>query len=230
MIFLVGDAPPHDEYDDGLTSQGLARVSRNKGILINTIVAGNAEDTRQSWQRIASLAGGDFFAIQQTGNMVAVSTPFDADLGRLNRELVETTVGWGDQSRRQSVARKKEARVAMKPEVAASAASFAAKAPGRGLGQGDLVADLEAGRVKLDDVRSEQLPDEMRAMGAEERRKFVEDKRARRREVQKELFELSTKRDAWLKQKQKESKTRSLDSEVMSAVKSHARRKINVTY
>lgn len=230
MIFLVGDAPPHEEYDDGLTSPALARAARAKGIVINTIVAGNAQDTRRSWQRIASLAGGEFFAIEQTGNMMAVSTPFDAQLGKLNAELAETAVGWGDQATRASLERKKQARVAMKPEVAASAASFAAKAPGSGLGSGDLLADLEAGRVKIDEVPARQLPPEMRAMSAAERRQFVEKKRARRLSVQKQIAELGKKRDAWLKQKQKESNETSLDSEVMSAVKSQARRRIHVAY
>ena len=96
-------------------------------------------------------------------------------LGRLDRELTETTVAWGDRSQQASVERKKRARSAMKAEVATSAASFAAKAPGTG--------------------------------GA-----------------------VSKKRDAWLKQKRKDGDEQSLDSEVMSAVKSQARRKINVSY
>ena len=39
LIFLVGDAPPHNDYDDGLNSDALAKRAKEKGIIINAIRA-----------------------------------------------------------------------------------------------------------------------------------------------------------------------------------------------
>jgi hypothetical protein len=162
--------------------------------------------------------------------VVAVSTPFDAELTRLNRELADTALGWGDRASQASVSRKKKARQAMKAEVAASAASLAAKRPGAGLGRGDLLADLDRGAVELEAVESDELPAEMQKMSEGEQKAYIGRARAKRQAVQKQLAEVSRKRDAWLKNNASAAAKPSLDSEVMSAVKKQARRKINVSY
>ncbi len=60
IMFLVGDAPPHDDYvkePDCLTS---TKEAVHRGIIVNTIECGDAVDTKQAWQQIAQYGSGPF--------------------------------------------------------------------------------------------------------------------------------------------------------------------------
>src|SRR6185503_1389967 len=53
MIFLVGDAPPHLDYQDGFHYERHAREARQRGIVIETIECGDDPETARFWQEIA---------------------------------------------------------------------------------------------------------------------------------------------------------------------------------
>tara|TARA_B100000965_G_C18983976_1_gene495227 strand:- start:106 stop:531 length:426 start_codon:yes stop_codon:yes gene_type:complete len=61
-------------------------------------------------------------------------------------------------------------------------------------GGGDLVDELASGRVDFDDVEQEKLSQKVREMSKEERKQYLEEQVAKRKELQKKLDELLTKR------------------------------------
>src|SRR6185503_14306349 len=94
ILFLVGDAPPHDYADepDTLTTADLAV---KQGIIVNTIQCGNSATTRQVWEAIARRGQGQYFLIPQNGGVQTISTPYDEQLSKLGSRLGGTYLAYG---------------------------------------------------------------------------------------------------------------------------------------
>jgi Mg-chelatase subunit ChlD len=65
-IFLVGDAPPHLDYQDDVRYAASAARARQRGIVINTVQCGSLAETTPIWREIATTGGGTFAAIRRT--------------------------------------------------------------------------------------------------------------------------------------------------------------------
>ena len=210
LIFLVGDAPPHMDYQDDVKYPEICKMAVKKNLILNTVQCGNMASTTPIWKEIAKLAEGDYVAIAQSGGVAAISTPVDAEIAKLNRELGVTVVAYGRAEVRDIVEEKLKNATEAKDEVAAdrlSVLSFKSKAvaevsgvEAKGFssayvdGGGDLVDELASGRVDFDDVEQEKLSEKVREMSKEERKQYLEEQVAKRKELQKKLDELLTKR------------------------------------
>jgi uncharacterized protein YegL len=107
-IFLVGDAPPHLDYQSDVPyAQSVARA-RQRGIVVNAVQCGNLAETTPIWQQIASAGGGTFAAISQDGGMLALTTPMDDELARLNSDLASTLVPYGAPSEQAELEAKRD--------------------------------------------------------------------------------------------------------------------------
>src|SRR5436305_7740171 len=95
VIYLVGDAPPHTDYNDGYDYPRAARAAASKGIQLHTILCGNDHDAEIAWRRIASLGGGQYMAIHQDGGMQDEHTRYDEELAGLHDKLGRTVIGFG---------------------------------------------------------------------------------------------------------------------------------------
>src|SRR5262249_23092818 len=96
IIYLVGDAPPHMDYDNDVPYEQSCLAACQRGIIINTIQCGNEPSTTPIWQEIAQKSEGRFVRIAQDGGVQAVSTPFDTKLAELNAKLAQSAVVYGD--------------------------------------------------------------------------------------------------------------------------------------
>jgi Mg-chelatase subunit ChlD len=223
LVFLVGDAPPHDDYK-GPKSYELAAKALRKGIIINAVRAGNAADTGVAWRKIAKAGGGEFMTIAQGGGAVAIATPFDKELGKLNSELADTMVAYGDRRIRAKVAKKTASRKGMSGGVAAAAASYSGKAGH--MGHGDLVSELDQGKVSYNAIDEKKLDSKLKKMNKKERVAYLKGMQKKRKQLRKKIASVSKKRDAWISKKEKEiakkSKRKSFDLEVKSAVREQA--------
>jgi Mg-chelatase subunit ChlD len=235
IIFLVGDAPPHEDYGDNFDHNSLAKEAIGKDIIVNTIRCGGDPDTGRVWEEIARKAEGTFVTIDQAGGVAAISTPYDKDLAALGDKLGGTRVGYGDGGRRKEMEEKsKDAAetLAAAPEDTkadrAAALGKSAGAPGGGGGAwgGDLISAIEGGTVKLADVKEADLPEEMKKMTPEEREKYVQGKIAERVEVRKKIEELDGKRAKFLKDEMAKSGDKDgFDSAVQKAIHEQAKKK-----
>ena len=84
VVFLVGDAPPHMDYQDDVKYPQIVAAAAAKGIVVNTIQCGSMSDTVAPWQHIASLGSGRYFTVEQAGSAVAIETPFDTQIATLS--------------------------------------------------------------------------------------------------------------------------------------------------
>jgi hypothetical protein len=201
LVFLVGDAPPHMDYQDDVKYQTSCALAQKRDIVINTIQCGAMSDTARFWEDIARRGGGCFTATGQTGNMQAIATPYDTELTKLNAEVGATLVPYGREDARKAVVAKQaraEEAAATAPSAVADRLAFNA-ATGRVVqGGGDLLDDIKGGKVSLEKVAAKDLPREMQAMKPEQRQDYVKQKEAERARIQARIAQLTKQRQAWL--------------------------------
>jgi len=199
MIFLVGDAPPHMDYQDDVKYPVSCELAVRAGIVIHTVQCGNMSATTPIWKEIAKLSEGTYIHLSQTGGMVAITAPQDEEIARISRELGATSVAYGDARQQASVAGKNATAAAAAPAVAAERAAYNWRDEGKAVqGAGDLVADFTEGKVKLDEIKDEELPEQLKEMDADERKAFIEAQQVKRTELNTQLGELVRQRDAFV--------------------------------
>lgn len=211
MVFLVGDSPPQN-YDDekDIAYDRSCEIAQEREIVVSTVLAGGAQDTRGIWKAIASLCDGEFMEIPQDGGMQQVQTPFDDQLNQLQREISQTVVPYGLLETRGYIAKQQADNLAASEYVASDMAAVRMKAGkanrvvSGGVSRadgGDLVEDVEDGRVDLATLDEDKLTDDLRALTVDERQALIAEKIATRATLNAQMAEIVAKRDAWLAEK-----------------------------
>jgi hypothetical protein len=188
VIYLVGDAPPHTDYNDGYDTGRAAHAAARKGIQLHTILCGSDRAAEIAWRQISSQGGGQYMAIHQDGGMEEEHSRYDEELATLHDKLGRTAIGFGAAAPAAAAAiREAEAApVAVK----AARAGYMAKNKKAVGGDGDLVEGIARGAVKLDDVQGE-LPADMKAMSKDKQAAVIAAKQEERNEINKRIDELS---------------------------------------
>ncbi len=230
VVFLVGDAPPHLDYQDDIQYARTVRLARQRDITINAIQCGSWDETAQIWREIASIGAGTFAAIAQDGGMVATTTPMDEELARLNRELAGTVVAYGRDDERREAAEKVGNALRASAPAAADRLAYMSKAESGAVitGSKDLVDEAAAGKA-VASVATDALPESLRAMPAEARQVFVEEQLAKRKQVQARIGQVSAERDAYVAKEEAKlraaGKADAFDQKVNDAIKAQAAKK-----
>jgi hypothetical protein len=233
-IFLVGDAPPHMDYPDDVKYPETLEAAAARGIVVNTVQAGNDPSARQTFERIAALEQGAYFQVGQQGDALAVATPYDEKIAALSREVDATRLYFGDAQAQ----RKAESKMAATEKVHAegSVASRAKRAvfnaaPAGAInlaGENELVDAVASGRVDLAKLDEDELPAALREANAGERQRLVQENAAKRAQLQAQIAELGKERSAYiaddLKRNNRDSAA-SLDDKLYSTIKEQAGKK-----
>ena len=218
IMFLVGDAPPHMDYAQDVKYPEVLRMARERGIIVNAVQAGGARDTERVWREIAQLGHGRYIPIPQDGgHLVVIETPYDTEIIELQNNINGTVIPYGPRRQRSGVEQKTRQAAAAPRAVATDMAGYmarnAAKTSGEVItGSGDLVADVKAGRQKLDAVKDEELPDSLRTMKPAERQGFIDKQEATRKALNERMAALVKQRDGYVRDSAKTSPTRTADS------------------
>jgi hypothetical protein len=236
-VFLVGDAPPHMDYQDDVKYPVTLREAKANGIVVNAIQSGNDSSTTPAWQQIASLGAGQYFQVEQTGNAVAIATPFDEKIATLSAKLDETRMYYGSEQEKEKQQRKIEAaeklRAASSVESRARRATFNVSKSGDAnfLGEGELVDEVSSGRVDLSSIDREKLPEPMQAMAPEEQAAIISETAERRNELKRQIRDLAKERSAYMDKKVEEAggARDSLDDKIYRTVREQAGR-LGLTY
>jgi len=222
IVFLVGDAPPQNYEQEPDVLVTTAEAVR-KNMIVNTIQCGNLEGTREIWQTIALRGEGKYFAIAQDGGVQAISTPFDGKLAELAGKLGTTYLSYGAKAKRDANARLQmaaESRIAEDAPAAAQADRAINKAVNSFQYDGDLVQDLENETVKLKDIKTEDLPEDLQKLSVTEREKSVAARIAERKKIRDEILTLSKQRDEFIAaERRKSGRTNGFDTAVAAALK-----------
>jgi hypothetical protein len=235
VIFLVGDFPPHMDYADDVKYPATCEQAARAGIIINTIQCGSHGPTTPVWQEIALKAEGRYFRVEQSGGAILASTPFDVKLAELAKKLDETRVYYGSADER--AAGETKVKVAGAIEAGASESARARRAelmakPDAAsvtfFGDHELNDAVDKGRVKLDEIKEEELPEPMRKMTPAEREAFVKRNIEERKRIQAEINDLAARRQAHIKaeiEKRADRGAGSLSQQVYDTLREQAAKK-----
>lgn len=229
-IFLVGDAPPHMDYNEARYPEIVASALE-KRIVINTIQCGEIGTTVAPWTQIASLSHGEFFQVEQAGGAVAFTTPYDEEIASLSAKLDNTRLYYGTEKEKEKMRGKVAA-----TEKLHEGASFASRARrgafnaslgGRAnlLGENELIAAVASGTVDLSELEEDALPEELKPMAPAAQEAFVAGLAEERQDLQRQIRELAQDRDGYLSKKVEEAGglKSSLDQKLYDAVKEQAK-------
>jgi Mg-chelatase subunit ChlD len=229
IIFLVGDAPPHMDYPNSPKYPDLCREAAKKDLIINTIQCGEMAETKPIWQEIAKLAEGSYVGISQSGNVAVISTPMDKELSRLNERIGGTLIPYGDSKLQAEVHAKYAMTVSAPVSAMADRLSYNSKTGRAMQGGGELVDALNNKTLKVEDVDQKQLPAELQKLDRNELQKRIAKARDDRADLQKQIVELSRKREAYIQSENKrlaaEGKGDAFDEKVAETLRAQAAKK-----
>ena len=233
VVFLVGDAPPHMDYQDDVRYSETLALAQHKGIVVNTIQCGELGATVAPWQQIAALGSGRYFQVEQAGGALAMTTPHDEALARLSAELDATRLFYGNAEEKAKMKAKQEATDKLHGfssiESRARRATFNASPAGKWnlFGEYELVDDVMSGRVDLSEIDADALPAPMQAMAPEEQKDLIAKTAAKRSELERQVKELAQKRDNFIDEQVELAggDEESLDYRIYDAVREQAEKK-----
>lgn len=175
----------------------LARAA-DKGIKVVPIFCANAGSTSaglSSWEQAAKLAQTELETIDPDQKIAELETPYDAEIVEKYRELQKTRLTYGEQYYVQEVESVSSAANAYVVQQSTAVQASRAVAQTRQGYRQDLTADYGA-KVHLDTLKPEQLPTQLRGLSKDEQVLVIEQNKAKREHLEKEIEGLRTKRAA----------------------------------
>jgi len=201
LIYIAGNEP----FTQGSVSyQSAIADAKERGITVNTIHCGSPQEGASTgWAAAAQLAKGQSLNIDQNRAVVHIAAPQDDEIARLGRELNKTYVGYG----RKGAEAKKRQEV-QDQNAAASAGSATTRAVSKASRMydnsgWDLVDGAKKGAVKVDELKDEDLPEELKGKSASERQAYVDAKAKERADIQARIQKLQAEREKFVAEKQK---------------------------
>jgi hypothetical protein len=224
VVYLVGDAPAHEDYPDAPKLAAVLEKAVRKGLVINALQCGADADATQAFTRVARLGEGRFMAVAQDGGAVAVATPFDARLAEAAGKLESTLLAYGGgrarAEARADMALASAVRGAAAPSAAAERALYKAR---EGFSSDkDLARAVAEKKVDLAKLKNEELPDELRGLSLEEKAARIAKVEAERGALRDEVARLESRRAAWVRKELASKPADSFDAKLVDSLKAQA--------
>jgi hypothetical protein len=229
IIFVCGNEAA--TQDPEVKLEPLAETAARRGIVVNTIYCGLATHPEaQGWKHFADLAEGRFASINQERGAVAIVTPHDKELAKLSSEINLTYCFWGKDAKNLADNQRRQDANAAQAGLGVAAARAQSKGGGAyRFEDHDLVEKLKNDpKFDVKTIKEEELNDELKKMKPEEREKHIKELLAKREMLQKEINELSKKREAYIAEelkKQGSKADQAFDEAVKSLLREQAKKK-----
>ncbi len=200
-IFIAGNEPFTQGSVDYKQS---CKTAIENGIVVNTIHCGDYETgIKTHWKDGADLAEGNYLNINQDRKVIHIDCPQDKIIIQLNAELNKTYLWFGSQEKRKAyfenqIAQDQNAlRVGGGSGFGSGRGQAKASALYRNAGR-DLVDTFEEDRQILSKLQTDQLPEPMQKMSADQRTEHIKMMAAKRAEIKQKIAQLSREREAFL--------------------------------
>jgi hypothetical protein len=227
VIFIAGNEPFTQGKVDYRES---CKAAISKGIIVNTIHCGSFDEgLKGKWEDGAKLADGKYLHIDQNRKAVQISAPQDDQIRRLGEELNTTYLAYGRagaeglalQAEQDINARSAAPAVMTQRAVAKSSSQYRNS-------RWDLVDAIKEKTVSLEEMKEEELPEEMRKMNEKERQEFIAGKQKEREKIQKTISELNDERKKFIAVEMKKRVDKgedTLEAVIIKAVREQASKK-----
>ena len=220
MIFIAGNEPFTQgklNYRDAVTN------AREKEIIVNTIFCGNYQQGINSdWKKGATLTGGEYMAIDHNKQIVHINTPYDDVIIKLNSKLNSTYISYGAMGSKKLELQSQQDNNAMELEEAVAVKRAVSKSSGMYKNSSwDLIDAAEDDEFDVAAVKKEELPKALRDKSKAELTAFIDEKKAERTKIHKEIQELNAKREIYISKHAQQEKGE-LESAMLKAIKRQA--------
>jgi hypothetical protein len=226
-IFIAGNEP----FTQGpVEFRQSVRSAIERGIIVNTIFCGpTAQGEQTGWKDGAVLADGRYLSIDQNAAIAQIPAPQDAEIARLGTELNATYIPYGKMGREGQARQVAQDANAVTTSVNALVTRSIAKGcPDLYCNSAwDLVDAIKNGTCKLEEVKADDLPEDLRKLDLSARKARVEEFGKRRESIQKRILDLNKEREEFLndeRKKQVEAGKETLDSAILDAIRQQASR------
>ncbi|MEN8154297.1 MAG: VWA domain-containing protein [Acidobacteriota bacterium] len=225
VIFIAGNEP----FTQGSVNyKDSCKLAISQGIIVNTIFCGNYNTgINTNWKDGADLADGKYMNIDQNKKIAHITAPQDKNIIKLGKLLNKTYISYGKGGALKKARQEKQDKnaAALSPSVMVQRSAAKASKQYSNVGW-DLVDAEESGKLKVEELKEEELPAEMKKLDKEGRKAYIKKKSDERKKIQAQIKELKKKRDKYVKEKRKEiSKDETLDSAMIGAIREQAKKK-----
>lgn len=228
VIFISGN---EDFLQGGITYTKACEEARKKGVIVNTIYCGDKmQGIREHWNLGGECGSGSFTNIDPNAALDDIVTPYDSTLYVLNYKLNGTYIGYGSAGA-SNVARQAEMDQSNYKLNKAAMAKRAAVKGNKYLynnSSWDLLDAVAADSSFVAKVDLKTLPDSLKNKSRFELQQIVKAKNNERSLIQKQLGEVSIKRDAYIAAERARAagntNTATLETQVEKIIKEQAKR------
>jgi len=167
-IFLVGDCPPHMNYQDDVKYPVSCAAANKKGITINTILMGDNREARRVWNELKNCSNGSFMQVGMNANNFEIGTPYDDSIDMYQRQLDDTRLYYGYNAEANSYKKMNADKISSGSTKAISAkrAEFYNTAKGEKVyyGSYEWINDTKSNSKLIDTIDVKLLPDKFKGM------------------------------------------------------------------
>lgn len=207
LIYIAGN----ESFDQGkINYKEVVSKSKGKNIYTNTIFCGSREEGIQTfWQNGALLGGGKYFNIDSDRKVLYIETPYDIRISECNAKLNDTYIYYGNHGseyRLKQITQDKNAEAQSASNLVERAVAKSKKNAYKN-DHWDLVDKAEKDAGFIANVKESELPAELKGKSKEEIQKTIAIKSAARDKIQKEIEELSRKRQMYIDSEMKKRGT-----------------------
>ncbi|MEJ5106482.1 MULTISPECIES: VWA domain-containing protein [Chryseobacterium] len=207
LIYIAGNEP----FNQGrIDYKEVVSKAKNKNIYTNTIFCGSREEGIQSfWQNGATTGGGKYFNIDSDKKVIYIETPYDIRISEYNAKLNDTYIYYGNHGseyKQKQITQDKNAEVQSVSNLVERTVSKSKKNAYKNE-HWDLIDKAEKDAGFISNIKESELPDELKGKSKEEIKKAVATKSAEREKVQREIEDLSKKRQTYIDSEMKKRGT-----------------------
>ena len=225
IIFIAGNEP----FTQGnVDYKEACKKAIKNGIVVNTIFCGNYEEGIQTmWKDGADLTDGKYMNIDQNAEMVYDQAPQDDEIIKLGQELNKTYLAFGTNGGEYKTRQKEQdansmgvsSEIMVNRSVTKSGSQYKNST-------WDLVDAKKEGKLKVDELKDEELPDEMKKMSVDERKSYIDKKTKERETIQNKINKLNDERTKYVAKKMLENKNNNtLDAVMIKTIREQAKQK-----
>ncbi len=225
VIYIAGNEP----FSQGqLPYAEACRRSIRSGVIVNTIFCGDyRQGINTDWKRGADLADGTYLNIDHNSRAVYIPAPQDDEIKKLGRKLNSTYIAYGRKGIAYKARQKEQDKKALSMSEESAVQRSIAKSSSHYRNSGwDLVDALKKGSVKMESIKHDELPEEMKNMSEDEKKKYIDNKLTERKQIQEKLQKLNVERKKFIeKEMKKRSEKNTLDQAILSSIRKQAEKK-----
>ena len=225
IIFIAGNEP----FTQGdVDYKNACKKAVKNGIVVNTIFCGNYDEGVQTmWKDGADISDGKYMNIDHNAEIVHIDAPQDDEIIKLGQELNKTYIAFGNYGKEKKVLQEEQDANSMSLSNEVMVQRSVTKSGGQYRNSTwDLVDAKKDGSVKIEELKDEELSEEMKKMNKEERKAYVDMMSKERENIQRKINKLNEERSKYVAQKMLENKNdNTLDAVMIKTIREQAKQK-----